>query len=123
MGRRGFSLLEVLVALAVVAIALASMLRIQGRLVADGAEVEARVLAHWVAANRIAALRLGPAWLGDTARHSGEAEEAGRPFYWRTESFSTSYPGVVRVEVKVSDTPDGESLARMTSFIPAAPEN
>ena len=103
-------------ALAVVAIALASMLKVQSRLTADAAGLSERVLAHFVAENRAAALRLAGTEAGGAVMDSGEEEQAGRRFTWRVERFPTPDPGVVRVEVRVSG-PDGRELAGLTSFI------
>ena len=93
-----------------------SMLKLQGQLAAGGAELTDRVLAHFVAENRVAAMRLAGAWSRDTAMQSGEEEQAGRRFRWRLERFSTPDPGVVRVEVTVTDA-DGRRLADLTSFL------
>ncbi len=116
MNNRAFSLLEVLVALAVISVALASMLEVQSRLTSDAADVEARVLAHWVAQNRVAAMRLASSWPVDTESQSGEEEQAGRTFFWEARRYSTPDSGVFRFEVMVRDNPEHQPLARMTSF-------
>ena len=80
--RAGFTLVEILVALAIVAVALAAGMRALAQ-AADGAgTLKARTLALWVAQNRLAAAQLATPWpaLGNIA---GEAAQAGSRFVWR----------------------------------------
>ena len=58
MKRRGFSLIEVLVALAVVAIALVALLAAAGRMARDADHRRELTLADWVAANVLVETRL-----------------------------------------------------------------
>ncbi|MGB0514780.1 MAG: type II secretion system minor pseudopilin GspI, partial [Wenzhouxiangellaceae bacterium] len=55
---RGFTLIEVLVALAVVALALGALIRTTGQAADTQYEAERRTLALWVASNRLAELGL-----------------------------------------------------------------
>ena len=59
---RGFTMIEVLVALAIIAIALAASLRAVGSLAASEADLHDRLLAGWSADNVLAQLRLAHAW-------------------------------------------------------------
>ena len=52
--QRGFTLLEVLVALAVVAIALGAGIKAAGSNIDNAAYLRDRTLAHWVAMNKLA---------------------------------------------------------------------
>ena len=57
---RGFTLLEVLVALAVIAIALASIIKAVGTGAANASYLRDKTFAHWVAANRLAQMQITP---------------------------------------------------------------
>ena len=59
---RGFTLIEVLVALAIVAVALGAAVRASGSLARDNAELRLRLLAQVAAGNRIAELRAAGAF-------------------------------------------------------------
>jgi general secretion pathway protein I len=113
----GFTLIEILVALALVAVALAAGMRALAQ-AADGAgALKARTLALWVAQNRLAAIQIAPAALtsGDT---QGEAVQAGVPFLWKVNVSGTPNPAFRRVDIIVAETavPD-YALARLTGYV------
>ena len=59
---RGFTMIEVLVALAIIAVALAASLRAVGALATGEADLHRRLLAGWSADNELAQLRLTHTW-------------------------------------------------------------
>jgi general secretion pathway protein I len=105
----GFTLIEVMVALAVVAVALpALMLTISQQL--DGMrDLEDRSHAQWVAANRLVELRLISTARGklQAGLIAGSEELAGRDWYWWSEGKETGVPGFFRYKIHVSDQEDG----------------
>ena len=107
----GFTLVEVMVALAVVAVALPALLVTLSQQLDGLRYLEDRTHAQWVAANRLAELRLVVGAKGSlqTARVSGTEEMAGRSWYWWSEGVETEVPGFFRYEIVVSDQEDGEA--------------
>jgi general secretion pathway protein I len=96
----GFTLIEVLVALAIVAIGMAAVL---GSLTSSASTVvymRDKTLANWVALNHIAEQRLRPQMpqLGNT---DGDVEFAGQKWHWRQETVATAVQGMVRMDVHV----------------------
>lgn len=97
---RGFTLIEVLVALAILAVALAAALR-SATLAADGTlELKERLLATWVAQNRVAEYTTRPLW-PEIGTRAGNAEQGGVAFAWRETVTATPNPRFRRVEVAV----------------------
>jgi len=97
---RGFTLIEVLVALAIVAIGMAAVL---GALTSSAntlAYLRDKTFAQWVALNQIATLRLS-GQMTPTGNSDGDTDFAGRSWHWRREVTATQVPGVVRIDVKV----------------------
>jgi len=97
---RGFTLIEVLVALAIVAIGMAAVL---GTLTSSASTVvymRDKTLANWVALNHIAEQRLKPQMpqLGNT---DGDVDFAGQKWHWRQETVATAVQGMVRMDVHV----------------------
>lgn len=106
--RRGFTLLEVLVALLVVALALVALMRTAGSGVRQLDALRERTLAGWVAANVLTETRLAAA-LPDTGRSDGEARLGGREWRWRRDIQATPVATVRRIRIEVrlagSDAP------------------
>ena len=97
---RGFTLIEVLVALAIVAIGMAAVL---GALTSSAntlAYLRDKTFAQWVALNQIATLRLS-GQMTPTGNSDGDTDFAGRSWHWRQEVVATEVPGVVRIDVRV----------------------
>ena len=108
---RGFTLIEVMVALAVVALAVPALLFTIDQQIDGTAYLRDRSLARLVASNRLAELRLGrragrPLLRGSA---SGEEEMAERLWYWSAASESTEVPSLYRLSIEVRDRADAES--------------
>ena len=112
----GFTLLECLVALAILAIALTSALRATGSTAQSAATLKEHTLASWVAQNHLAELRANEDWPGIGSR-KGEEEQAGRLYRWQETVEQTPNPLFRRVDVQVFE-PDGQRpLATLSGFI------
>lgn len=115
----GFTLVEVLVALAVLAIALGALVKGGGSAAANAAYLRDKTLAQWVAMNKVAELRLAPTWpaLGVSR---GRAEMAGREWAWTVRVTKTSGVNIRRMDVEVgpADEPAGGSIIHLIAFLP-----
>jgi general secretion pathway protein I len=113
----GFTLIEILVALAIVAVALAAGMRALAQSADSASTLKARTLALWVAQNRLAAAQLAEPWpaLGSAA---GETEQAGTRFIWRESVSGTPNPAFHKIEIVVAEpqAPD-YALARLVGYI------
>jgi general secretion pathway protein I len=97
---RGFTLVEVLVALAIVTIGMAAVM---GTLTSSADTVfylRDKTFAQWVGLNQIANLRLS-GQMTATGNSDGDTDYAGRSWHWRQEVTATEVAGVVRIDVKV----------------------
>ncbi len=117
---RGFTLVEVLVALAIVAIALMAALRAAGQGTQAVAELRLRLLAGWVAEDRLAEHRGRGAWLPlGIAR--GTQNQGGVAFAWREEVIATPNGAFRRVDVFVAAPQEERALAHLTGFVVQPP--
>jgi len=119
--RAGFTLIEVLVALAIISIALLAALRAAGQGTNSFGELRARLLAGWAAENLLAEQRARGAWL-PLGIQRGTVRQGGIEFAWREEIIATPNAAFRRVDVFVFAAPEEpRSLARFTGFLVQPP--
>lgn len=106
----GFTLLEVLVALAVLAIGAVSLLSATQTHVSRISDIEARTVARWVADSQLSALRVG---LG-TER---DVTAMGMPWTVTTRAAATSDPDLDRVEISVALATRDRVLYELIGFV------
>ena len=113
----GFTLLEVMVALAIVALGMMAVHTQLNRYAVGATIIENKVLASWIASNRIAELSVAPQWppLGET---QDEVDYAQRTWIWRTQVSETPVENLRRVDVSVAlaDQPE-QSLHTVSGLI------
>jgi general secretion pathway protein I len=113
--RRGFTLIEVLIALAVVALALLGLTRVAALQVRDFDALRERTLAGWVAANVLEETRLA-ATMPSTGRSDGRVELAARSWRWTRDVSTTPDPSVRRIDIKVFEGESNEPVAALSGF-------
>ncbi len=124
----GFTLLEVLVALAVAGIGLAGVIKVAGGNAYNAQYLQEKTLAQWVAMNRIAEIRVKHEFPA-IGSQKGDAELAGRKWYWQQETKAAPFPipGIaqklrqVEINIYTEDSNKASSLATLTTFI-ASPQ-
>jgi len=129
-GEGGFTLLEIIVALAIATLGIAAMARATGSAATVAGDTRERMLAVWVAGNRLSELRLARAWPAP-GTYDTEAAMGGRDWYLRQTVTATPQESIRRVEVEVFTDRDFEDrehslfgyLARhMPPVAPGQPE-
>jgi general secretion pathway protein I len=119
---RGFTLIEVLVALMVVAMGLAAlMVSVSGTARTSG-YLREKTLAQWIALNRLSEVRLNLTKFGQNT-DTGEINFANRTWHYDTRYFDTSIATMKRVVVRVyagDAKTKGNPLAESTGFLGSA---
>jgi general secretion pathway protein I len=117
---KGFTLIEVVVAVAVIAIGLMGTIKTVGTVTKNTAYLNERVIATWVAQNAMASYELN---LENDAEKetTGSEEVAGIEWYWTKTLVNTQDPGIQRVEIDVrrDDKADSQVYASLVSLFPA----
>jgi general secretion pathway protein I len=111
----GFTLLEALVALTILAVGLSATMRSLGVAAGAAGELRDRRLADWVAQNRLAELRVFNRFPA-AGSAEGDAVQGGRTFHWREEVAATPNPLFRRVDVRVFAADDDGVLSHLTGF-------
>jgi general secretion pathway protein I len=114
---QGFTLIEVMVALTVVAVTLPALLFLLSQQIDGTAYLRDRSIAQWVAADRVAEVRLAVA----KSQRARKGVIAGRTWNWRSEIRDTPVPGFMRLTVTVTaeEEEDDAVLFTLDAFLNA----
>lgn len=112
----GFTLLEVLVALAVFAVGITALVQAGAQRAEQIGYLRDRTLASWIATDRMAELRLEREWPSVGTR-SGEVEMAGRRWRWQAHIGTTPNESIRDVEVEVFRGEGDQPIARVTGYL------
>ena len=108
---RGFTLIEVVVALAILGIGMLAVFKTIGDTVNNVEVLRDRSFAEWIADNRITEIRLSGE-MPSVEETAGEVEFAGRQWHWVTTVSQTQVRGLRRIDVSVrrDGDPDDSSI-------------
>jgi len=111
---RGFTLIELVVALAVLAIGMTAVLHATSQAANAGSFLKQRTIAHWVASNRAAELSINREW-PSPGISSGTETMANQSWRWEAEVQDTAVPELRLVTIRVSL--DDEEKATLVTFV------
>ena len=119
-GEEGFTLIEMLVALAIFSLAALALLRLGGATAANGARLSEQALAQMVARNVAVEVLSDPAPppFGTLA---GEAVNGGRRWSWTRTTARSPEARIQQIEIRVVNAAGGPGRATLTIFRRGAP--
>ncbi|MGD8785675.1 MAG: type II secretion system minor pseudopilin GspI [Thioalkalispiraceae bacterium] len=97
---RGFTLLEVLVAMVILSLSLMAAIKVASEVTTSAIYLQDKTIAQWVAMNKVTEMRLVKK-LPEIGRSNGEDEMAGRSWRWDILVKKTAYPTLREVEIGV----------------------
>lgn len=113
---RGFTLIEIMVALTVFSLAALALLRLEGATIRNAGTLDRILLARMVARN-VAIDAITGAEVPATGTTSGTEANGGQRWTWTRTVTPTGNRDIVRVGVTVADA-DGRALGRLTMVRP-----
>jgi general secretion pathway protein I len=116
--QRAFTLVEVLVALAIVVVGMAALFTTVSQAVRNSTYLRERTLAQWIALNRITETRLSGLVPSDE-HMEGELEFANQRWRWELETISTPVRGIFRLEARAApeEAPEDSWPGQATGFM------
>ncbi len=112
----GFTLIEVMVALTIVALSLTAVTASMSQMIDAAQTMRDRTYASWIAQNRIAELRLAFA-TPDVGASNGEVEYANTDWSWRATVSETDVDDLYRIDVSVSLAGSDDVIRTVTGFV------
>lgn len=111
----GFTLIEILIALAILAGSFLALIKISGGYTHQVAYLRDKTYAHWVAENKLTlnALQLWPA-IGIT---EGLSKMGNQNWFWEQQVLATPDPAIRRIEVRIKPKKDSKTaLVTLVGF-------
>jgi general secretion pathway protein I len=114
---RGFTLLEVVVALAVVSLGIIAAFNLIVQISAGALHMKEKTFASWIASNEITRLRLSGEF-PDVSQFDGDVEFAGSDYRWRATVSETGVDDLRRIDIDVAYADDPDTvIGRSVGFI------
>jgi|APCry1669189844_1035258.scaffolds.fasta_scaffold25931_2 general secretion pathway protein I len=119
--QKGFTLVEVLVALLIVAVTLGAGIRALTQATDLSGALDRRMIARWVAEDHIALLRAQQS-LPKEGQIEGQVNQAGLSLIWSETSEKLANSPFLKITVRVrEDKPDATQLVQIAAFILQSP--
>lgn len=116
----GFTLIEVLAALVIVAIGMMAVIQAVSQTAGNAAYLRHKTVAHWVAMNRLTEMRLLPYEQLAVGESTGEVAMANERWRWKAAITPTAVATMRRIDVSVNslvDENDNNQLAIVSGFV------
>ncbi len=110
---RGFTLIEVLIALAIVAMAVGALLGTITSAASNITYLREKTLSEWVALNRLTEIRIAQQ-MPDAGKRTGNSVLGGLRWQWEQEVIELPVKGMFRVDVRVRQTGETVDDSRAT---------
>lgn len=114
----GFTLLEILIALAILALSLSAIIKAVSDFTGNQAYLRDRTLAIWVARNVLVEHQVESVW-PTTGKRKGIMDMSAREWRWQARYSKTDEPELQRIDIEVypRDTENEEPLAVLSGFL------
>lgn len=110
------TLIEVMVAVIILAVAGVAMVRLQSQSIVTLERLEQNYFAGLVAENLLVDKYLSPAFLAQTTRQQGKSTVSGYEYHWMEIYSETNETGFIRVDINIKAADSGQGLYEISGF-------
>lgn len=115
---KGFTLLEILMALVFIALPMAAIIQTTSNYIYDAAYLKEKTIAHWVGMNKLSEMQIAGLWPSAGSSSDGESLLVGEAWPWRYEVLKTPEANMRRIDIEVYAPQDKDAvLSRLTAYI------
>ncbi|MDH5692930.1 MAG: type II secretion system minor pseudopilin GspI [Gammaproteobacteria bacterium] len=114
---RGFTLLEIIFAVAVLGIAMGALMQSLGQSTKNSSYFRDKTIAHWVASNVVVEQQSNGKYPG-IGKLEGKEDMAGHEWYWSVQVNDSGVPDVRQLEVEVRrDRQQKQAMAYLLALV------
>ena len=117
---KGFTLIEVLIALVILAVALMAIVKATDTNIHNLDYLRDKMTAQWVADNVLANMQAGLLATPRETQQQGEIQMLNRTWYWQVTPEQQTNTAIKRINIAVTATANGKPLANLIGFIPTS---
>lgn len=112
----GFTLVEVLLALAVIAIALTALLKVTAQNIENTSRIKEKTISHWVAMQAVTMIQLNLLQINQNQESTQVTTMLGQKWYWRAKYTNTSVNSLQEINIAVSSKEIGPFREELIAF-------
>lgn len=112
----GFTLIEVLLALAIIAIALTALLKATAQNIENTQRIKEKVISHWIAMQGVSMIQLNLVQVTQSQESTQVTTMLGQRWYWRAKLSSTPLNKIQQITISVSLKQNGPFREELTAF-------
>ncbi len=119
-GQKGFTLIEVMIALAIMSIAVTGLTKSLGDTALSQTQLESRIIATWVAEDELVKQHVLSGVPSEDNASSGQATtvtQLGREWRIDSRSESTTFPGIKKLLMTVTDLNDDTASVELVTVV------
>jgi general secretion pathway protein I len=116
MRAKGFTLIEVLLALAVIAIALTAILKVTAQNIGNTQRIKEKTISHWVAMQGVSMIQLNLIEVTPSQESTQVTTMLNQKWYWRAKVSSTSIKKMQQITISVSKKQAGPFAEELIAF-------
>lgn len=114
--KNGFTLVEVLLALAVIAIALTALLKVTSQNISNTQRIKQKSISHWVAMQGVAMIQLNLIQVSTSQESTQATTLLGEKWYWRAKASKTAIKKMQQITISTSSQQNGPFKEELIAF-------
>ena len=114
--KAGFTLIEVLLALSIIAIALTALLKAISQNVETARRIKEKTVSHWIAMQGVAMIQLNLLQVSQSQETTQDTTMLNEHWYWRAKISSTSQKNIQKIIISVSTEKAGPFREELQAF-------
>jgi general secretion pathway protein I len=112
----GFTLIEVLLALTIIAVALTALLKAIAQNVEHTQRIKEKTISHWVAMQGVAMVQLGLLQINQSQESTQDTTMLGEHRFWRAKTSATPIKSIQLITISVSTEKAGPFREELHAF-------